>query len=85
MWRPLIRPLCIEPSNTDSKPPHPAVSIPPPPAKHMEREKFFKEKHMDGSAVAGHVRELSLHSRNGSSSHGGSTDFSDRDLNGFRD
>lgn len=85
MRRPLIRPLCIQPSDPDSKPPNPAVSIPPPPAKHTEREKFFKEKHMDGSGVAGHMRELSLDSRNGSSSYGGSADFSDRDLNVFRD
>jgi len=40
---------------------------------------------VDGSGMASHMRELSLHSRNGSSSHGGSTDFSDRDFNGFRD
>lgn len=85
MRRPLIRPLCIQPSDPDSKAPQPAVSIPPPPAKHTEREKFFKEKHTDGSGVAGHMRDLSLHSRNGSSSYGGSTDFSERDFNGFRD
>lgn len=85
MRRPLIRPLCIQPSDPDSKPRQPAVSIPPPPAKHMEREKFFKEKHMDGTGVAGHIRDLSLHSRDGSSSHGGSTDFSERDFNGLRD
>lgn len=84
MRRPLIRPLCIQPLDPDSKPAPPTVSIPPPPSKHTEREKFFKEKH-DGSGMAGHMRGLSLHSRNGSSSHGGSTDFSDRDLNGFRD
>ncbi|KAK4762383.1 hypothetical protein SAY86_008151 [Trapa natans] len=40
--RPLIRPLSLEPnSNTES--PHPPAVIPPPPAKHVEREKFFKE------------------------------------------
>ncbi|ONK62967.1 uncharacterized protein A4U43_C07F10020 [Asparagus officinalis] len=85
MRRPLIRPLCIQPSDPDSKPPHPAVSIPPPPAKHMEREKFFRDKSTDSSGMAVHLRGLSLDSRNGSSSHGGSTDFSDRDFNGFRD
>lgn len=112
MQRPLIRPLCIQPSDPDNKPrplciqssdpdnkPRPlciqssdpeskslpAVSIPPPPAKHMERERFFKEKNMDGSVLAGHMRGLSLHSCNGSSSRSGSTDFSDRDIFGFRD
>lgn len=84
MQRPLIRPLCIQPSHPDSKPPPAAVAIPPPPAKYKEREKFFKEKH-DSLGVAGHMRELSLQSRNGSSSCGGSTDFSDRDSNGSRD
>ncbi|XP_072973273.1 TOM1-like protein 5 [Typha angustifolia] len=90
MRRPLIRPLSIQPSDLDGKPRalsiHPAdpegnrpptVSIPPPPAKHIERERFFKEKNMDAPGLAGHVRGLSLHSRDGSSSHSGSTDFSD--------
>lgn len=54
-----------------------AVAIPPPPAKHVEREKFFQENKTDGSALNGHMRSLSLHSRNASSSHSGSTDFSD--------
>lgn len=55
----------------------PAVAIPPPPAKHVEREKFFLENKSDGSALNGHIRNLSLHSRNASSSRSGSTDFSD--------
>ncbi|KAH7685252.1 ENTH/VHS domain-containing protein [Dioscorea alata] len=78
------RPLCIQPADSDSKPPVP-TSIPPPPAKHMERERFFKEKQTDGSTLSGHMRGLSLHSRNGSSSRGGSSDFSERDAFGFRD
>ncbi|XP_038989709.1 TOM1-like protein 5 isoform X2 [Phoenix dactylifera] len=87
MQRPLIRPLCIQPSDPDNKPrpvciqsdpetTPPAVSIPPPPAKHLERERFFKEK-MDGSGLTGHMRGLSLHSCTGSSSQSGSTDFSE--------
>ncbi|KAK1288072.1 hypothetical protein QJS10_CPB19g00047 [Acorus calamus] len=78
--RPLNRPLCIEPSDTNGAPPPPPpppVAIPPPPAKRIERERFFKEKQVDGSALSGHVRGLSLHSRNGSSSRGGSCDFSE--------
>ncbi|KAG5019496.1 hypothetical protein AAZX31_06G152700 [Glycine max] len=55
--------------------PHP-VAIPPPPAKHIERERFFQEN-KDGSNLSGHMRGLSLHSRNGSSSRSGSFDFSD--------
>lgn len=54
-----------------------AVAIPPPPAKHVEREKFFQENKGDGLALNGHIGSLSLHSRNASSSHSGSTDFSD--------
>lgn len=60
--RPLIRPLCLEP-NSNPQPPHPPVTIPPPPAKHVEREKFFKEN--------------KLHSRNPSSSRSESLDFSE--------
>lgn len=73
---PLIRPLCLEQSQepSDYSPP---VAIPPPPAKHIEREKFFQEKKVDGSAVSGHMRGLSLHSNNASSSCSGSVDFSD--------
>ncbi|MBA0559769.1 hypothetical protein Golob_016715 [Gossypium lobatum] len=72
--RPLIRPLPSEPSYENNAHPS-AVAIPPPPAKHIERERFFQEKKVDGSAVAGHMRGLSLHSRNASSSR--SSDFSD--------
>ncbi|KAK2391259.1 hypothetical protein P8452_28377 [Trifolium repens] len=88
--RPLIRPLSVEPSREAHIPgPQPAlippprpkqngelppVAIPPPPAKHMERERFFQEN-KDASNVSGHMRGLSLHSRN--SSHSGSFDFSD--------
>lgn len=85
--RPLIRPLCIQPTDNDSilpPPPHvPVSSIPPPPAKHIERERFFKE-HSDGNGLAGHIRGLSLHSRTGSSSRSCSTDFSDT-TSGFYD
>ncbi|XP_057970859.1 TOM1-like protein 5 [Malania oleifera] len=74
--RPLIRPLCLEPSHEPQ--PHPsAVSIPPPPARHIERARFFQESNSDGSAVADHMRGLSLHRRNTSSSHSGSMDSSD--------
>lgn len=69
--RPLIRPLAVDGGSTA------AAIIPPPPAKHVEREKFFEEKKVDGSTLAGHVRGLSLHSRNASSSRSGSIDFSD--------
>lgn len=72
--RPLIRPLTLGPPH-EPKAPLPAVIIPPPPAKHVERENFFKENRVDGSALAGHVRGLSLHSRNASSSN--SIDSSD--------
>ncbi|XP_058786454.1 TOM1-like protein 5 [Vicia villosa] len=90
--RPLIRPLSSEPSREAYNPaPPPAlippprpkqteelphVAIPPPPAKHIEREKFFQEN-KDASNLSGHVRGLSLHSRNGSSSRSGSFDFRD--------
>ncbi|XP_028786424.1 TOM1-like protein 5 [Neltuma alba] len=91
--RPLIRPLSLEPSREPSPrslpatipPPHakgvnrepPVVAIPPPPAKHIERERFFQEKKTDAFPLAGHMRGLSLHSLNGSSSHSGSFDSSD--------
>ncbi|XP_022750805.1 TOM1-like protein 5 [Durio zibethinus] len=74
--RPLIRPLSLEPTSENNANPS-AVAIPPPPAKHIERERYFQEKKVDGSAVAGHMRGMSLHSRNASSSHSGSMDFSD--------
>ncbi|XP_027333417.1 TOM1-like protein 5 isoform X2 [Abrus precatorius] len=91
--RPLIRPLSLEPPPRDAdtrsppvviaplRPKHNGeaphhVAIPPPPAKHVERERFFQEN-KDGSNLSGHMRGLSLHSRNGSSSHSGSFDFSD--------
>ncbi|CAN6968992.1 unnamed protein product [Brassica oleracea var. botrytis] len=80
--RPLIRPLPSEESSrggdSHSHSQSPPVVIPPPPAKHIEREKFFKEKKVDGaSGLPGHMRGLSLHSRDGSSSRSGSVDFSD--------
>ncbi|KAF8112531.1 hypothetical protein N665_0063s0017 [Sinapis alba] len=79
--RPLIRPLPSEESSRgggDSNSQSPPVVIPPPPAKHVEREKFFKEKKVDGaSGLPGHMRGLSLHSPDGSSSRSGSVDFSD--------
>lgn len=78
MRQPILRPLCIQASEPVNKPSQTA-SIPPPPAKPTERERFFKEKHTDGPGLNGHMRGLSLHSRNGSSSRSGSTDFSERD------
>ncbi|XP_065874287.1 TOM1-like protein 5 isoform X2 [Euphorbia lathyris] len=74
--RPLIRAADTDNSNGAIANP-PPVAIPPPPAKHVEREKFFQEKKVDGSASSGHMRGLSLHSRNASSSCSGSIDFSD--------
>ncbi|XP_043711401.1 TOM1-like protein 5 [Telopea speciosissima] len=74
LHRPLIRPLNVEPQVSNISP---AVVIPPPPAKHVERERFFQEKRVDGSALAGHMRGLSFHSRNPSSSNSGSIDYSD--------
>ncbi|XP_015955778.1 TOM1-like protein 5 isoform X1 [Arachis duranensis] len=90
--RALIRPLSLEPSrqtNTRAAPvavpppnarnngelPH--VAIPPPPSKHFERERYFQENKKDGATLASHLRGLSLHSYNGSSSHSGSFDSSD--------
>ncbi|CAN7004900.1 unnamed protein product [Brassica oleracea var. botrytis] len=81
--RPLIRPLPSEESSPRSGDSHSQSSsspvvIPPPPAKHVERQKFFKEKKVDGaSGLPGHMRGLSLHSQDGSSSRSGSVDFSD--------
>ncbi|KAK2656396.1 hypothetical protein Ddye_009448 [Dipteronia dyeriana] len=75
--RPLIRPVHTEPLTHESNAHTPSVAIPPPPAKHVEREKFFQEKKVDGSTMAGHMRGLSLHSRNASSSRSGSIDFSE--------
>ncbi|KAL5053197.1 hypothetical protein RYX36_033879 [Vicia faba] len=84
--RPLIRPL--EPSLAEAHaspvpvvvpPPSaklPPVTIPPPPSKHTERERYFQHN-KDSSTLAGHIRGLSLHSHNGSSSQSGSFDFSD--------
>lgn len=71
----LIRPLSQE---GDAVPHGPAVVLPPPPAKHIEREKFFQENKLDGSAtLAAHVRNLSLHTSNGSSSYDGRSMDSD--------
>lgn len=67
LHRPLIRPLTIESPSHETKVPPPATLIPPPPAKHVERERFFQEKKGDG-ALSGHMRGLSLHSRNASGS-----------------
>ncbi|KAL0918957.1 hypothetical protein M5K25_011009 [Dendrobium thyrsiflorum] len=80
LGRPLARPLCIQSTDQDSRPrlpQHPLGSIPPPPVKHMERERFFKEKHLDGPGIVGNMKSLSVHSRTGSSSRSGSTDSSD--------
>ncbi|KZV47599.1 hypothetical protein F511_12868 [Dorcoceras hygrometricum] len=90
LHRPLIRPITLEPqqemvnrpspveSKQDAITGKPTVTIPQPPAKHMERENFFQEHKTDGStAINGHMRNLSLHSPNASSSRSGSIDFSD--------
>ncbi|XP_050255604.1 TOM1-like protein 5 isoform X1 [Quercus robur] len=70
-------PIAIPPPPKQTERDLPHVAIPPPPAKHTERERFFQENKVDGSGLAGHVRGLSLHSRNTSSSRSGSTDFSE--------
>ncbi|XP_037494383.1 TOM1-like protein 5 [Jatropha curcas] len=75
--RPLIRPIISSDQPHEPLVNPPPVAIPPPPAKHVERERFFQEKKVDGSGVTGHMRGLSLHSRNASSSRSGSIDFSD--------
>ncbi|CAA0833879.1 ENTH/VHS/GAT family protein [Striga hermonthica] len=69
-----VRPLHDPETNLTGKL---AASIPPPPAKHVEREKFFQENKSDGSSLNGHMKKLTLHSRNASSSRSGSIDFSD--------
>ncbi|XP_031276733.1 TOM1-like protein 5 [Pistacia vera] len=74
--RPLIRPVQADPPH-ETNAHSPTVVLPPPPAKHVEREKFFQEKKVDGSGVAGHMRGLSLHSHDASSSRSGSLDFSE--------
>lgn len=73
--RPIIRPINEKASTTSDMQHGQGVSIPPPPVKHAEREKFFKDKKMD--VGSGHMRGLSLHSRNASSSRSGSIDFSE--------
>lgn len=98
MSRPIIRPLRIQPSNSDSRPrktsrqssdpgikQHPPAHLSPQLNKNMEGDKFLDNKRMDGSDLAGHIRDLSLHSRNASSSGSCSTDCSERDVFGFRD
>lgn len=65
LLRPLIRPS--ESPSHEVKVPPSAALIPPPPSKHMERERFFQEKKGDGT-LSGHIRGLSLHSRNASGS-----------------
>ncbi|KAL2942752.1 TOM1-like protein 5 [Bienertia sinuspersici] len=67
LHRPLIRPVTLESSTPEMKGSPPAPLIPPPPAKHIEREKFFQEKKGDGAGLAGHMQGLSLHSHNPSS------------------
>ncbi|CAH9058306.1 unnamed protein product [Cuscuta epithymum] len=79
LHRPLIRPIpsLDQKQECDPGKAAAAAAIPPPPAKHAEREKFFQENKLDGSALSGHIRRLSLHSRTASSSHSSSVDFSD--------
>lgn len=60
------------PDHPEARPDPSAVLIPPPPAKHAERERFFREKSMDG--LPGHLRGPSS---NSSSSCSGSTDYGD--------
>ncbi|PHT31923.1 hypothetical protein CQW23_28260 [Capsicum baccatum] len=76
LHRPLIRPV-MEQKQENNIDKTAAVAIPPPPAKHAEREKFFQENKSDGLTLPGHMRALSLHSRNASSSRSGSIDFSE--------
>lgn len=73
--RPIIRPITEKLSTISVMQHGEGVSIPPPPVKHAEREKFFKDKKMD--VGVGHMRGLSLHSRNASSSRSGSIDFNE--------
>ncbi|CAN6475692.1 unnamed protein product [Victoria cruziana] len=68
-------PLRIEPR--EPAPPQVPVAIPPPPAKHKEREIFFREKQVGSVKVGQMLGSLSLHSRTGSSSRSGSTEFSE--------
>ncbi|TMW84092.1 hypothetical protein EJD97_025817 [Solanum chilense] len=77
LHRPLIRPVVTEQKQDNNIEKTAAVAIPPPPAKHAEREKFFQDNKSDGSAPSSHMRGLSLHSRNASSSRSGSIDFSE--------
>ncbi|XP_023518324.1 TOM1-like protein 5 [Cucurbita pepo subsp. pepo] len=74
--RPIIRPIDEKVSTTSEMPQGQGVVIPPPPVKHAEREKFFKDK-KTGGGVSEHMRGLSLHSRNASSSRSGSIDLSE--------
>ncbi|XP_071720646.1 TOM1-like protein 5 [Rutidosis leptorrhynchoides] len=87
--RPLIRPISLGPKDepattrptTIAAPAESAIAtgvvIPPPPSKHVEREKFFQENKTDGTSIGCHMRGLSLHSRNASSSRRDSFDISD--------
>ncbi|XP_049935403.1 TOM1-like protein 5 isoform X2 [Nymphaea colorata] len=68
-------PLRIEPR--EPAPPQVPAVIPPPPAKHKERELFFREKQVGSVKVGQMLGSLSLHSRTGSSSRSGSTEFSE--------
>lgn len=72
LQRPLIRPMSLEPKEAST--PVPPI-IPPPPAKHIERENYFK-KRGDGS-LDSDMSGLTLHSRNTSSSRSESIDSSD--------
>ncbi|XP_022966337.1 TOM1-like protein 5 isoform X1 [Cucurbita maxima] len=74
--RPIIRPIDEKVSTTSDMQQGQGVVIPPPPVKHAEREKFFKDK-KTGGGVSEHMRGLSLHSRNASSSGSGSIDLSE--------
>lgn len=70
----LKQPACTKPSESNGQ--LLRVAIPPPPAKHVEREKFFKENKLADSAMAGHMRSLSLQNVDGGSSRSGNSNCS---------
>lgn len=82
-----VQPVTMEPMQETAQPPtveqkqeanvgRPMVALPPPPAKPVERERFFRDNKADGSALNGHMSCLTLHSRNASTSLNASIDYS---------